>query len=163
MRRFCRCFVVLIAGAAIPLAWAQPAGEIEKKEPHSGKGATARFGLMAKLRQLDLTEQQRAQVRAIFEETHPAMRPLMQQAMQERRMLRRLVNMSPVNEPAIRAQAAKVAQVRTEIEVKRAYTYARVRKLLTPEQTARLRELEAQFDRRMERMMKRAGRRFEEE
>lgn len=113
----------------------------------------SRHGIMSRLSEVNVNDAQRSQIRGVLRESRPTMHPLVKQYMQERRALRQLIHTVPVNEAAIRAQSARVSQVKSELDVKRAHMAQRVRAHLTPQQIEKLKELETRFDRRMDAMV----------
>jgi protein CpxP len=74
---------------------------------------------------------------------------------QERRALRKTIHTTPVNEAAIRAQAARVAQIEADLDVKRAYVSDRIRAVLTPEQVEKLKELAGSIDEHVDAVLER--------
>ena len=102
-----------------------------------------------------MNDSQKEQIRNILRESRPTAQPLVKQLVQERKGLRDLVQSSPVNEPAIRAQAARVAQIQADLAVQRAHVADRVNALLTPDQVAKLKELRAERDTRRQEWMNR--------
>jgi len=105
-----------------------------------------RHALLGKLAELGVTDAQKQQIHAILRETQPTLQPLVKQYVQERRALRKTIHTTPVNEAAIRAQAARVAQIEADLDVKRAYVSDRIRAVLTPEQVEKLKELAGSID-----------------
>ena len=87
-------------------------------------GRQHRFGhrvrMMHALKEVGVTDAQREQIRGILREQRPQLQPLRKQMVQERRALRDVIQTSPVNESAIRTQAARVAQVQADLAVQRA-------------------------------------------
>lgn len=127
------------------------AGAVENNNDNTGDGVGKhrhfrRHHLMRQLKQLGISDTQKDQIRGIVRDPRPAVRPLVKQLVQERRTLRDTVQTSPVNEAAIRAQAARVAQVQADLAVQRAHLAERVRSVLTPEQQQKWQQLRAQRD-----------------
>ena len=140
---------ILLCAAAIGLsgfvgiAWAVSANDPLRPHPF-------RHFLLGKIAELGVTDSQKQQIHAILRESRPALRPLVAQYVQERRALRKTIHAAPVNEPAIRAQAARVAQVEADLDVKRAHVSERIRAALTPQQIEKLKELGANWDARVD-------------
>jgi len=86
------------------------------------------------LAQLGVTDEQRAQVKAILRKYQPTAGPLIQGAVTERRALRDAIRAETIDETAIRAQAAKVASMEADLAVQRAHVVHDIRAVLTPEQ-----------------------------
>lgn len=132
------CFVG--AGALLGLI-GLAAAATDPALPHLFRGA-----LLEKMAELGMTDAQKTQIHTVLRDSQPNLQPLIKQYVQERRALRRTIHTTPVNEAAIRAQATRVAQVESDLDVKRAYAAERIRALLTPEQTTKLKELASGVD-----------------
>lgn len=115
------------------------------------------FKKMAK--ELQLTQQQKQQLKEIFAKNRPQAEPLMKQMRAERRALRALIQADTIDEPAIRAQSAKVAAVEADLAVQHARVAKEIRAILTPEQIAKEKELQAQRDKKMDERAAQPGKR----
>ena len=115
------------------------------------------FKKMAK--DLQLTAQQKQQLKEIFAKNRPQAEPLMKQFTAERRAMRALIQADTVDEAAIRAQSAKVAAIEADLAVQRAHVAQEIRGILTPEQIAKAKELQARRDKKMEERATRPGKR----
>src|SRR3954454_12479294 len=129
---------------AVGIARAVGSDAIDGGRNHHRSGH--RMHMMRALKEVGMTDAQKDQIRGIMREQRPQLRPLRKQMVEERRALRTTIEASPVNESAIRTQAARVAQVQADLAVKRAQIADRVRGVLTPEQQAKLKEIKAQCD-----------------
>ena len=120
----------------------------------AASSANNEFGIRARiigaLMSLGITDQQKEQIRLILRENQPAAQPLIQQSVQEHRALRNLIQTSPVDESAIRAQSAKVAGIDTDLAVKRAFVGERIRKVLTPDQIEKLKQMQTAVEGRVD-------------
>lgn len=114
-----------------------------------------RMRMIRAFKEVGVNDAQKEQIRGIMREQRPQLRPLVKQIVQERRALRNAIQTSPVNEPAIRTQAARLAQVQADLAVKRAYIADRIRAILTPEQQTKLKELQTQRDARIDERLNR--------
>jgi len=83
---------------------------------------------------LELTDQQISAIRAIVKKYAPELKAMTHQRVVERRALKALVRAESVNEPAIRAQVAKLAQLGADMAVRHAFIGREIRAVLTPEQ-----------------------------
>lgn len=110
--------------------------------PPAGK----QFKKLAK--ELNLTDQQKKQIKSLFEKNRPLAEPLIKQLAAERKVLRTLIQADTVDEAAIRAQSAKLAAIQADFAVHRANAAAEFRAVLTPEQIVRGRELQAERDKK---------------
>lgn len=136
----------------VPLVLAaQPRG------PH-GRGGfdRGRGGPMRLLRELDLTDAQREQVKAIFDEARTS--GTMKRMMEARKALEDAVQSGTADEGTLRQLAYDLGEVEGDAAVERAQIHARILQLLTPEQREKLQTLQKE---REEEMAKRRQR-FEE-
>jgi len=106
------------------------------------------------LKQLDLTSAQHDQVKAIFEKEKPTLQPLMQQMRQNHQAMKALESSGPFDEAKTRALATQNAQVMIELEVAHARTRSEIMQILTADQKAKLAEIEANKEARMQEHMK---------
>lgn len=136
------CSIVIALEGAISVL-----GAAENSTPNADSARPHHFRHQRMMQALDTvgaTDAQKQQIRSIVQESRPAMQPLRQQLMQERKALRDVMQTSPVNEPAIRAQSARVAQIQADLAVQRAQMGDRIRAVLTPDQVGKLKDLRAQ-------------------
>jgi periplasmic protein CpxP/Spy len=96
------------------------------------------------LRQLDLTDEQREQIRSIREQNREAARAVGQKLMTARQGLRDAATAETMDEAAIRAAAGALATAEAEAAINHARVHAQVWKVLTPEQQAKAKELREQ-------------------
>lgn len=101
------------------------------------------------LRQLNLTTDQHAQVKAIWEKEKPAMQPLMQQMRQNHEAMKTLEASGPFDEAKTRALATQNAQTMVELQVAHARIKSEIVAILTPDQKAKMAEIEASHQARM--------------
>ncbi len=111
------------------------------------------MGFFAK--QLNLTDDQKTQMKAVMQKEHPAMKPLMQQQRQIERQLRQYVE-GTYDEAKVRALATQKAQVDVELTVAQTRVHNELYQLLTPDQQAQLKEMEANHEARMQQHMQQA-------
>jgi periplasmic protein CpxP/Spy len=105
--------------------------------------------------QLDLTDAQRAQVKAIMAKERPALQPLMQQMSQGHSQLRDLVMSGSFDEGKARELASQQTQAMTELAVQHARIASEMVQVLTPEQKTKLNALITQHEQRMMNRMQR--------
>ena len=100
-------------------------------------------GLLAglPLRELNLTDAQREQVRQIVESRQQETRAIGERAMAAREALRTATTSPSFDEGLVRAKAAEVAAIDADMAVARARIFADVFQILTPEQQAKVKEL----------------------
>ena len=100
------------------------------------------------LDRLNLTDAQRDQVKSVVDSHQAELRALGEKAMTARRALERAVTADTIDEGAIRAVAADVASVESDMAVARARVHADVLQVLTSDQRAKLKELQAEMEKR---------------
>lgn len=149
--------VLISCSAAVALMTVGIANAVDQNTNDGSK--PHRFGhrmrMMHALKEAGVTDAQREQIRAILREQRPQLQPLRKQLVQERRALRDVIQTTPVNESAIRTQSARVAQVQADLAVQRARIAERVRAVLTPDQLAKLKDLQAKRDARIDERLNR--------
>lgn len=96
---------------------------------------------------LDLTDQQKAQVESILQKERPTIHPLMQQSHAIEQQLRQYAE-GTYDEAKVRALANQRAQIDAELTVQRTRIHNELFQLLTPDQQAKAKELEAQHEER---------------
>ena len=117
-------------------------------------------GMLPGLREMNLTDAQREAIRAIAEQNRSEGRAMAEQLGAARASLNEAVMADVVNESTIRARAADLARLEADAAVQRAYVNAEIWQVLTPDQRAELRQLQAEAEeRRGERMSERRERR----
>jgi len=134
-------FALADDSTAAPAA-AQTQGEhghgCDKGRQHRGHRFFARLA-----KKLALTDQQKVQVKEMFKENRAQAKPLFTSLMTEKRQLRTLIQSGSADEAAIRAQSAKVAALQSDLAVQRAKGAKQFLALLTPDQQAKLKALQA--------------------
>jgi len=107
------------------------------------------------LKQLDLTSAQHDQVKAIFEKEKPTLQPLMQQMRQNRSDMRALEASGSFDEAKTRALATQNSQTMIELQVEHARIKSEIMQILTADQKAKLAQIEANRETRMNKHMAR--------
>jgi Spy/CpxP family protein refolding chaperone len=93
------------------------------------------------LRELNLTDAQREQVRQVVDSRQQETRAMGERAMAAREALRAATTSPSFDEGLVRAKAAEVAAIDADMAVARARIFADVFQILTPEQQAKVKEL----------------------
>jgi len=101
---------------------------------------------------LNLTDAQQTQMKAIMQKEHPAMKPLYQQSRQIESQLRQYVQ-GTYDEAKVRALATQKAQVEVELTVQKTRVHNELFQVLTPDQQAKMKELQARHEARMQKHM----------
>ena len=118
-----------------------------------GRGPMAGM-MMRDLGQLDLTDDQKAQIKAVHESesNKAANQDIAKKMIAAREALDSAVTADPFDEGTIRAAAVEVAKIEADAAVLRAQVHATVFGLLTPEQKAKAKQLRGQAKLRMDQM-----------
>jgi periplasmic protein CpxP/Spy len=101
------------------------------------------------LHQLNLTSDQKTQVKAIFEKEKPTLQPLMQQMEQNRSAMTALENAGPFDEAKVTALATQNSQTMIQLQVEHERIKSEIIQILTPDQKAKLAQIEANHQARM--------------
>ena len=102
------------------------------------------------LHQLNLSDDQKAQVKQIFQNEKPAMKPLMQREMQARLDMIQLVTSGNFDQGRATAIANQEAQTHVAMEVEHAKIGAQIYQLLNSDQKAKVADIIAKHQQRME-------------
>ena len=165
---------VIVAGSAMALVHAQGQGQDAPANPPArhgrfgpgpggpggpggffGRGPGGPGGPLALLRQLDLTDAPRAQVRQIMDSHADELKAIGERLREAHKAQDDLVTAPNLDESAIRAKAAEVGAIEADAAVLHARLHAEVFAILTPDQQAKAAELKAQFQSRMDQMRER--------
>lgn len=142
--------VLLGTMLVVPLTlWAQPGqrGSRGFRGDHMGPRAGMMGMGMGFLRELDLSDEQRGQVRALFEEARNT--GTFERLMSSREALRDAID-SGADEGTLRQLAYDIGQAEGDAAVEAAHIQARVQEILTAEQREKLAQLKAEAKQKME-------------
>jgi protein CpxP len=112
-----------------------------------GRGPGGMFGLP--LRELDLTDAQREQVKAIMASHRDEQKAAGDKMMAARKALHEAIAAETFNEAAIRAAAGEVGAAEADAAVLQAKIHGEVFAILTPEQVKKAKELRSEMENRM--------------
>ncbi len=154
IKKILRNTLITLACSALTAAvYAHPGpGKDRKGPPEHSLGS--RGGIKHELRELNLTPQQREQIQTLMQQAREAHTPKRDAIAAERRKLREIINTDPVNPGAIRAQTMRIAELEAELNTLRAQERVKVEAVLTPEQRAKMKEIRARNEERMENEMR---------
>jgi Spy/CpxP family protein refolding chaperone len=93
-------------------------------------------------RNLDLTDAQKAQMKTIMQKEQPSMKPLFTQLRQNEQQLRQYEE-GTYDEAKVRTLATQQAQIQSELTVQRTRIHSEMFQVLTTEQQAKIKEMEA--------------------
>ncbi len=111
------------------------------------------MGHLAK--ELNITDEQKTQMKAVLQKEHPAMKPLMEQQHQLDLQLRQYVE-GTFDQAKVQALATQKAQLQAQITVQETRIHNELYQLLTPDQQTQLKQLEATHEARMQQRMNQA-------
>ncbi len=133
---------------AIGAAVAVPAKMVHHGGPFGELGFGG--GIAGALASLDLTDEQKAQVKAILKDEGPRVEPLVDDLLRSKKALFDAVHARTFDENAVRSAASSSARATTELAVERARILSRCRDILTDEQQERLEAIRRRFEERLE-------------
>jgi Spy/CpxP family protein refolding chaperone len=154
----------LLAGVALALvaglAFAQQEGGPGAMH-HGMRGMHGGFmghpGFAMMLHQLNLTPDQKAQVKQIFETEKPNIKPLMQQQFQSHQQMMQLITSGNFDQAKATAIATQEAQTHIQMEVEHAKIGSQIYQLLDSTQKAKVADLMAKHQQRMQQHMQGEG------
>jgi protein CpxP len=102
---------------------------------------------------LDLSSAQQDQIKAIWQNEKPTMKPLMQQMHQNHAAMNALIENGAFDEAKTRALATQNAQTMINVEVEHARMKSEMLQVLTADQKTKFQQLEAKHEARMQKHM----------
>jgi len=151
-------FRLLVAALAVTLGGAiaksQTADATTPQPTHGhawGRGHMMGFPF----KQLDLTDAQRAQVKEVMQKEHATMKPLMQQVHTMQQQLKQYSE-GTYDEAKVQALVTQQSQTLVQLKVQETRIHSEVYQLLTSDQQAKLKEIEAGHEARMQQHMQSA-------
>jgi periplasmic protein CpxP/Spy len=131
------------------MAFAQGGTSEPKHHPHGGFMG----GMELPLRQLNLTDDQKAQVKQIFQAEKPTMKPLMQQQHAAHLQMVQLITSGTFDPAKATAIATQESQAHIQLEVEHAKLASQIYQLLSSDQKAKVADIIAQHQQRMQEHM----------
>ena len=147
--RFLLAVSAVLLGSA--LMKAQAADDTPPPAMHRHAYGMGRVHMM-EFKKLNLTDDQKTQMKAIMQKEHPAMKPLYQQERQIDLQLRQYGE-GTFDAAKVQTLAAQKAQIQTQITVAETRIHNQMYQLLTSEQQAQLKQMEANHEARMQQRM----------
>jgi Spy/CpxP family protein refolding chaperone len=123
--------------------------------PHAGAAPGRLLRRLAD--ELNLTADQRTQIKSVLAGEKAALAPLVASVHDARKELRTALRADSANETAVRAAAAKVGAAEADLAVERMKVYGQIAPILSPAQRAQLAELQQRADQATERVLGRLG------
>lgn len=108
------------------------------------------MGFFAK--QLNLTDEQKSQMKAIMQREHPTLKPLFQQQHQIDLQLRQYVE-GQFDQAKVQALATQKAQLEAQLTIQQTRIHNEMYQILTADQQAKLKAIEAKHEARMQQHM----------
>ena len=130
--------VAIAMAGAVPALMAQDGPQ--RRGPGDGRQMRGPGGMGGEFRGLDLTDDQRAQLRKIRQARQSEFKAAGEKLGAARQGMRALIEAEPINEAAIRAKSAEVAAAEAEVAILNARVRAESLQILTAEQQAKLKE-----------------------
>jgi Spy/CpxP family protein refolding chaperone len=117
---------------------------------HMGMGMEGHMHFMAA--KLNLTDDQKTQMKTIMQKERPTMQPLHQQERQIDQQLRQYVE-GNFDQAKVAALAAQKAQIQAQLTVEETKVHNQLYQLLTDDQKTQLKQMEANHEARMQQRM----------
>jgi periplasmic protein CpxP/Spy len=146
--RFLVAALAVMLGAA--LAKSQTVDAAPPMHGHAFGMRSPMMGFFAKY--LDLSDAQRAEMKAVLQKEHAAMKPQMQQLHQMQLQLKQYEE-GTYDEAKVQALVAQQAQTLVQVKVQETRVHNELFQLLTPDQQAKMKEFEANREARMQQRM----------
>lgn len=147
-------FVAVLMGSVV--AKSQTADDTAPAPPmhghHMGMGMGMEGHMPFLAAKLNLTDDQKAQMKAIMEKEHPTMKPLHQQEHQIDQQLRQYVE-GNFDQAKVAALAAQKAQIQAQLTVEETRIHNELYQLLTADQKTQLKQMESNHEARMQQHM----------
>ena len=130
---------------AVPATQGAQQHHCHKGKHHRGHRLFARLA-----KKLALSDQQKTQMKTNFQANRALVKPIFVSLVTEKHNLRSLIQSGSADEAAIRAEAAKVSAIEADLAVQRAKGAAQFLALLTPDQQAKLKAMQAQREQKFQ-------------
>lgn len=152
-----KAIIAIIAVAVLGLGTMFIFAQKGKREGFGGKGFGGR-GLARIAQKLNLTDEQKTEVKAITEDSRARLKPLMESLRESRKQAETLGTDGTFNEEQVNQIAANQSETMKQLFIEREKTKARIFAVLTPEQRAEAAKMKEQFkDGFKDRFRKRGG------
>ena len=148
--RFLVAALAVMLGAAI--AKSQTADAAAAPPPHEHAMGMLGHMMGFPFKQLDLSDAQREQIKAVMQKEHPAMKPLMLQLHGLHHQLKQYSE-GTYDEAKVQALVAQQSQTLVQLKVQETRIHSEIYQLLTPDQQTKLKEIEANHEAHMQKHM----------
>lgn len=147
-------FVAVLMGSV--MAKSQTADDTAPAPPmhhhHMGMGMGPEDHLQFLAAKLNLTDDQKTQMKTIMQKERPTMQPLHQQEHQVDQQLRQYVE-GNFDQAKVAALASQKAQIQAQLTVEETKVHNQLYQLLTDDQKTQLKQMEANHEQRMQQRM----------
>lgn len=134
-------FYTVSASNAEAARWENALFGQDEAAPGHGHGRVVGYILAHVARELNLSEQQKTEIKAIFTAERPVVAPLLKQLFDNHQEMRAATAQGRFDEAQVRAIATRQAQLVTELIVAKERVKSKVYQVLTPEQRAKAEQL----------------------
>ncbi len=141
--------LTIATAAAIIVGGLTSATAQNANESATGAGPGRGRILQRIAKKLNLTDDQRSQVKTVLVADKDTLKSLFGQLHDARTNLRAAIHASDANESAVRAASAKVAGVEADLAVERMKLYGKIAPILTDEQRRKIAGFEQRLDRKV--------------
>jgi Spy/CpxP family protein refolding chaperone len=148
--RFLAAALAVMLGAAIAKAQTADAPAPPPMHHHEFGMEGHRMGFFPRF--LNLSDDQRAQMKAVMQKERPTMKPLMQQLHQMHQQLKQYEE-GTYDEAKVQALVAQQAQTMVQVRVQKTRIHNEMFQLLTADQQAKMKDFEANREARMQKHM----------
>jgi protein CpxP len=146
-------FRLFVAALAVMLGGAIAKAQTTDTPPVRGHEFGMRGPMMGFLaKYLDLSDEQRTQMKAVMQKEHAALKPQMQQLHQMEQQLKQYEE-GTYNEAKVQALVAQQSQTLVQVRVQETRIHNELFQLLTPDQQAKMKQFEADREARMQQHM----------
>ena len=146
-------FGALAIALVVGIAFAQAEGG---PKHHGMHGEFMGGGMGFPMHELNLTEDQHAQIKQIFQNEKANIHPLMQQEFQARQQMMQLITSGNFDQAKATAIASQEAQTHIQVQVEHAKIASQVYQLLSADQKAKVTDIMAKHQQRMQEHMQKS-------
>jgi periplasmic protein CpxP/Spy len=147
-------FSTLAVTLVVGIAFAQAEGG--QMHRHGMHGQFMGGGMGFPMRGLNLTDDQHAQIKQIFQNEKGNMHPLMQQEFQARQQMMQLVTSGNFDQAKATALASQEAQIHIQMQVEHAKIASQIYQMLSSDQKAKVTDMMAKRQQMMQQRMQKA-------
>ena len=121
--------------------------------PMHHRGGGFMGGMELPLHQLNLTDDQKTQIKQMFQSEKPAMKPLMEREHAAHTQMIQLITSGTFEQSKVAAVAAQESQIHMQLEIEHAKMASQIYQLLSSDQKAKVADIIAQHQQRMQQHM----------